>query len=80
MGITKKEAEKHLERLARRRALYAARKGAAAQTPREPVQLPLFATPEPRKPTAQEREAMEREAKNIGRSWIRKIRSILKED
>lgn len=76
--MTRKDAEKHLAHLARRRERYAVLK--AARTPREPVQLALFEAPAPRKPTAQEREAMEREAKNIGRDWIRKIQSIFKEE
>jgi hypothetical protein len=72
VGITRKDAEAHLAHLARRRARYAARK--AAPTPREPEQLPLFAKPEPSKPTPEEREAIEREAKNIGRAWITRIK------
>lgn len=56
MGITRQEAEKHLEYLARRRERYAARKKRDAPTPRKapgkpaparkPEQLALFPQPE----------------------------------
>ena len=78
MGITREKAEKHLAHLAKRREQYAERK-AFARTPREPVQLVLFAKPVPRKPTPAELEAMEQDAKNIGRVWIRKIRAQMEE-
>ena len=53
-----------------------------APTPRAPEQLALpfeNRIAQIRPMTPQAREEMEREAKNIGREWIRKIRSIFEE-
>ena len=79
MGITKKDAEKHLARLARRRARYAERKQRVAATPREPVQLALFAAPAPRKPTTREQAEIDLEQQNLGRAWIKQILAQMEE-
>lgn len=72
--MTKKQAEAHLAKLARRRARYAEKKK-VAPTPREPVQLAL-ALPEPRvlRPmTPEARREIDLETRNIGRAWIAQI-------
>jgi hypothetical protein len=70
--MTKKQAEAHLAKLARRRVRYAERK--AARTPREPVQLAL-ALPEPLvlRPMTPEAREIDLETRNIGRAWIAQI-------
>lgn len=76
--MTRKEAEKHLERLARRRERYAERKK-VARTPREPEQLalPFENRLTLRLMTPEAKAEMERDAKNIGRAWIKKIRASM---
>jgi hypothetical protein len=73
--MTKKQAERHLAHLARRREQYAAKK--AARTPRKAEQLALFAVPAARVPTKKERAEIDQEAKNLGRAWIKKIRASM---
>ena len=76
--MTKKQAEAHLAKLARRRARYAERKKQkqVAPTPRAPEQMALpfenrIAQLRPMTPEAQ--REIDLESRNIGREWIRKI-------
>ncbi len=81
MGITKKDAEKHLEKLARRRARYAERKKKVAATPRAPEQLTLFPMP-PRAfvmTTAKEQAEFDLKQRNLGREWIKQILAKMEE-
>ena len=74
--MTRKDAERHLAHLARRRERYAEKQ--AAGTPREPIQLDLFQLPltERRPLTERDRAAIRREVRNlsVGRAWARRIR------
>jgi hypothetical protein len=80
--MTKKQAEAHLAKLARRREQYAAQKKKVAPTPREPVQLAL-ALPEPRvlRPmTSEAQREIDLETRNLGRAWIAQILAGMEAD
>lgn len=75
--MTKKQAEAHLAKLARRRARYAERKKQkqVAPTPRAPEQLPLFVIPSGHatRITREQQNEIRQDARNLGRAWIAQI-------
>jgi hypothetical protein len=74
--MTRKDAERHLDHLARRRARYATRR--EARTPRQLELFPL--TPKVTPPlTEKQRAAIRREVRNlaVGHEWARQIRETV---